>query len=276
MSDNKKEVLYSVYGPKNLQEMTAHELAEKQKETDLVLISCGATENHSGHLPLGADTYQGEFLVKRTHEKLMEMGIKSIPGFTIPFGVESNAFERSSMYGNCSLRPETLIAVVKDLILSLHRQGFKKFAIIENHAENNASLHVAAKSLADEYGVHCIVLDWIPPMNDRWPAILKNTKHQGHGGEDETACVLAAVPNLVNLTNVKPWYREESKETPVEFSGLQYYGGAVGIYFPVEEDKCPGYVGDPAAATIEEGLACYDAYADWMARVIRKYFYPSK
>lgn len=270
-----KEVLYQVHGPKNMPEMTAEELRGLQKKTDLVLISCGATENHSAHLPLGADTYQGDYLVKRTHEKLMEMGILSVPGFTIPFGVETNAFERDSNYGNCSLRPETFIAVLKDLVLSLHGHGFRKFAIIENHAENNASLHVAAKSLADEHGVHCLILDWIPPMNDKWPHMLKNTKHQGHGGEDETACVLAAVPQLVRLEGVEPWYPEATGEEPLEFSGLQYYGGAVGVYFPVKEDKSPGYVGDPASATAEEGEACYDAYATWMAKVIKKYFYPA-
>jgi len=267
------EVLYEVKGPKNIQEMTAYELKEKLEKTDLFLLSCGATENHSFHLPIGSDNYQGEYLVKRTAEKLLELGIESVPGFTVPFGVETNSFERGSLFGNCSLKPSTLIAVLKDLIMSLHKHGFKKFVMILNHAENWGPMQVAAQELYEEKEIECLCVNWIPPMNDFWPTVLKNTKHQGHGGEDETACVLAAVPKLVHTEGAKPWYHEEKGDEEVAFSGLFYYGGAAGIYAPLREDTSPGYVGDPAAATAEAGEACYAAYAEWIAKVVKKYFY---
>jgi len=270
------EVLYEVRGPKSLPEMTAAELAAAQQETDLILISLGATENHATHLPLGSDNFQGDYLIKRTAEKLAAIGIKAVPGFTIPFGVKSNAFERQSFYGNCDLKPDTLKAVLKDVITSLHGHGFNKFVLILNHAENWAVMQVAAHELGEEHGIRCLTVNWIPPMNDFWPTVLKNTKHQGHGGEDETACVLAAVPNLVHLDGVKPWYHPETGEPDVEFGGLYYYGGAAGIFTPGQPDASPGYVGDPAAATQEAGEACYNAYAEWIAKVVKKHYYPSK
>jgi hypothetical protein len=55
--------------------------------------------------------------------------------------------------------------------------------------------------------------------------------------------------------------------------GLDYYGGSVGIFTPVCEDKSPGYIGDPADATPEEGILCYDAYAKWIAQVADKYLF---
>jgi creatinine amidohydrolase len=268
------EVLYEVKGPKNMQEMTAYELADLLKETDLFLMSCGATENHSFHLPIGSDNYQGEYLVKRTAEKLADLGIKSVPGFTVPFGVETNSFERQSLFGNASLKPSTFIAVLKDLIKSLHEDGFNKFVMILNHAENWAPMQVAAQELYEEYGIKCLAVNWIPPMNDFWPTVLKNTKHQGHGGEDETACVLATVPKLVHHEHAKPYYHDDHPEADVDFGGLFYDGGAAGIYAPLSPDNSPGYIGDPASATAEAGEACHNAYAEWIAKVVRKYFYP--
>ena len=39
---------------------------------------------------------------------------------------------------------------------------------------------------------------------------------------------------------------------------LYYYGGSVGVFTPVEKylDHSPGYIGDPADATSEEGINC--------------------
>ena len=53
--------------------------------------------------------------------------------------------------------------------------------------------------------------------------------------------------------------------------GLGYYGGAMAVYAPTGTAQCPGYVGDPADATIEAGEKCYDLYADWISDVVIKY-----
>lgn len=264
------EVLYEVKGPKNITEMTAVELKDRLEETDMIVFSFGAIENHGKHLPLGCDTFQGNMLVRRVAEKLSQKGMPAIPGFAIPFGIQTNQFERTDNFGNCYLNQSTLISVTKDLVLSLTKSGLKKFVFCVSHAENLACMHVVAKDLADEYGITCIVVNWIPPMSDEWPKILKNERHQGHGGEDETSCTMAAVPKLVNLNNLPSWYPPEIGEN-IKMDGLDYYGGAVGIYTPLGTPQCPGYVGNPADATAETGKKCYDLYAEWISQVVSKY-----
>lgn len=266
------ETLYEVKGPKSIVEMTAEELKEAMKETDTVILSFGAIENHSVHLPMGADYFQANVLIRRVYEELLALGHKSVPGFAVPFGVETNHFERDHLFGNCYLTQKTFIAMAEDLCLALHSHGFNRFVLCLNHSENNAALHVVAKDLADLHGIKSVVADWVPPMNDFWPTVLTNAEHQGHGGEDETACVMAAVPGLVHLEGVEPYYADPD-EKQVKMDGLHYYGGAVGVYVPVKEDKSPGYIGDPADATAEEGILCYDAYAKWIAQVADKYLF---
>ena len=75
------KTIYSVKGPKTMMEMTAVELMEAMKETKTIILSFGAIENHGAHLPLGADYYQAEALIRCTYEALLEKGHKTIPGF---------------------------------------------------------------------------------------------------------------------------------------------------------------------------------------------------
>lgn len=264
------ETLYEVKGPKSIMEMTAPELKEAMKETDIVILSFSAIENHAAHLPIGSDYFQALMLIRSVYEGLLDLGIKSVPGFAIPLGVDTNHFERDDLFGNVPLHQSTFIAVVKDLVLGLKKNGFNKFVLCMNHCENNAALHVAAKDLAEDHGIESVVADWVPPMNDFWPTVCVNAEHQGHGGEDETACVLAATPKLVKAENTPPYYYDEPT-MEVKMSGLHYYGGAVGVYCPVRKDVTPGYIGNPSDATAETGIKCYEAYGAWIAKVVQKY-----
>ncbi len=266
------ETLYEVKGPKTLLELTSTELEELLKETQTVILSFGAIENHSLHLPMGADYFQANILIRRVYECLLEMGRKTVPGFVVPFGTNTNKFERDKFIGNACLNEKTFIDMSEDLILPLHATGVELCIPIVNHSENEAALNTAAKDLANRYNIKSVVTDWVPPHNDFWPTVLKNPEHQGHGGEDETACTMVAVPNLVKAEGVPSWYPPED-EKPVPFSGLYYYGGSVGVFMPTKEDTCPGYVGDPADATPEEGILCYNAYAKWIAAVADKYLF---
>lgn len=268
------ETLYSVKGPKSIVEMTAVELEEAMKESDTVILSFGAIENHGCHLPFGADYFQANVLIRCVYEQLLKLGHKAVPGFAVPFGVQTNKFERQgkNLFGNVYLNERTFIDMVEDLVLALHETGFQRFVLCLNHSENHSALNVAAKDLANRYNIKSIVADWVPPHNDFWPTVLKNAEHQGHGGEDETACVMAAVPELVHTENAEPYYAPDDGK-PVKMGGLYYYGGAVGVFMPVTEDQSPGYIGDPADATPEEGYLCYEAYAKWIAQAADKYLF---
>lgn len=270
------KTLYSVKGPKSIVEMTAPELKAALSETDAVILSFGAVENHGSHLPLGADYFQANVLIRCVHEALLALGHKAVPGLAVPFGTQTNKFERqgANLFGNVYLNEKTFIALAEDIILALHEAGFNKFILCLNHSENHSALNVAAKDLANRYGITSIVADWVPPHNDFWPTVLKNAEHQGHGGEDETACVMAAVPELVQLDGVDGYYAPEDEKS-VKMGGLYYYGGAVGVFSPSPRypDCSPGYIGDPADANAEEGIVCYEQYAKWIAQVADKYLF---
>ena len=51
-----------------------------------VIVPMGATEQHGGHLPLGADTMQGIDMCRRTAAVLAREGVPLLVGPAIPFG----------------------------------------------------------------------------------------------------------------------------------------------------------------------------------------------
>ena len=119
---NDWKTLYEVKGPKSLMELTAVELKELMDQgADTVILSFGAVENHGSHLPLGADWFQANVLIRRVHEELTALGHKSVPGFPVPFGVQTNQFEREgkNLFGNCPISERTFIDMAEDLCLSL-------------------------------------------------------------------------------------------------------------------------------------------------------------
>jgi creatinine amidohydrolase len=106
---------------------------------DAVIIPVGAVEQHGPHLPLAVDAIIGEAVA---HAVSAETGIPVVP--TLTYGVSGS---HGDFGGTIALRPETLIAVVQDVIDSLHDSGIRQFILLNGHIWNNGSLDVSAEKL---------------------------------------------------------------------------------------------------------------------------------
>ncbi|WP_405546709.1 creatininase family protein [Streptomyces phaeochromogenes] len=120
------------------------ELTWQQAETtataqNAVIIPVGATEQHGPHLPLAVDT-----LICRA----VALGVSALTGVPVvpplSFGVSAS---HGDFGGTVALRPETLIAVVEDVIDSLYASGVRQFILLNGHIWNNGALDVSAEKL---------------------------------------------------------------------------------------------------------------------------------
>ena len=273
MKFNQQDLLYEVRGPKGLFEMTMTELKEEITQTEIVLVSCASTEPHGPHLPLGSDTLQGSYLLRKVWARLREFGIKCVIGPVVPFGIATNRFERSQPWlGNLYLSPSTYRELLREICLRLIEMGLRKIVLVVNHVENDSVMQTVARELADDQKAQVIVTNGFKYTRSHYGRILRSTQKDGHGGEAETARVMACAPRLVNTAEIKPYHPEPVPEVPIEEDVLPYLGGCVGVYFPWgNQTENPGYVGDPGLATVEVGDETYDVMADWIARVTKKY-----
>ncbi|WFE29968.1 creatininase family protein [Solwaraspora sp. WMMD791] len=120
-------------------DLTWPEAGQTATMVDAVIIPVGATEQHGPHLPLAVDTLICD-AVARDVSALT--GVPVVP--PIGYGVSAS---HGDFAGTIALRPETLIAVVEDVIDSLHASGVRQFILLNGHIWNAGSLDVSAEKL---------------------------------------------------------------------------------------------------------------------------------
>ena len=259
---------YVVEGPKSLPEMTWPEVAAARERTEIVLIGVGSCEAHGHHMPLGTDTIQGADGARRIAARLEQEGILALPGPAIPFGVSD---EYMSFPGTVTLRPSTLMAVLRDVCSSLARHGFRKIALLMPHDGNFGAMHAAAQGLTAEGIARVLVLNWLPVVRSHYPQILASKRPEGHGGEGETARMLASQPELVHLDRAVACHPERREPLPWDIP--PYFGGAV-FDAPVDFRAVapPGSIGDPGLATRETGEKLHAIITEWACDIIKRHF----
>ena len=119
--------------------LTWPEAGDAARAVDAVIIPVGAVEQHGPHLPLNVDT---------TICEAVALGVSALTGVPVipplSYGVSAS---HGGFAGTVALRPETLIAVVEDVIDSLHASGIRQFVLLNGHIWNNGSLDVSAEKL---------------------------------------------------------------------------------------------------------------------------------
>jgi len=125
--------------PVRWEHMTWPEARDAAAALNAVIIPVGATEQHGPHLPLAVDTLLGNAVA---------LGVSAVTGVpVIPplcYGVSASHGDFS---GTISLRPETMINVVEDVIDSLYARGIRQFILLNGHIWNSGVLDVSAEKL---------------------------------------------------------------------------------------------------------------------------------
>ncbi len=126
----------------NYQDLTMQEVKENISEYKLAILPIGAIEAHGAHLPLGTDN----FLARAISEKVAaKTSAVLLP--TLPYG---QVWGLENFPGSINISNESLISFIYDIGVSLIRQGFKKFAVINGHIGNEVAIKIAARKLYDE------------------------------------------------------------------------------------------------------------------------------
>ena len=104
---------------------------------DRIVLPIGSTEQHA-YLSLATDSILAERAAVEAAEAL---GVPVLP--VLPYGITP----RFGAYpGSPSLRPETFLGVVTDILDSLYGQGFRRLMLLNGHGGN-----APARALAEEW-----------------------------------------------------------------------------------------------------------------------------
>jgi len=246
-----------------LQEMSWPEVEEVLKRTDIILLPVGATEQHGHHLPLGVDTYVPMHAAERI-ARAADVPIAP-PVWFAP------CEWHMGLPGTISLKPTTMIALMRDICHSLRRHGFKNFIALNGHTSGaNPSLLSAADEIQVEMpDVRLYVADVVLMA---WEACQKVCEADilFHADEIEASQMLVARKDLVHLEKTRPIIPQgKSRFIKTDYSDN---GDQLLCRLTASDwlERTPeGQIGDPTIATEEKGKAMMDALVENVVEFIK-------
>lgn len=194
-----------------LQDLTWQEVESYLEDERIVLVPIGSTEQHGPAGPLGVDTF---VTVTLCEDVAQRSGVVVAP--PLWYGDSSH---HGGFPGTISLRPDTLVEVVRDVARSLARHGFDRIVLVNGHKGSNLPALTSAVRVLHEDELPEVLFAVADPLHlarSAAPTIKDVREH--HAGELELSHVLSRFPGSLRMDRL---------EAPdVDFE--EVFGGFVG------------------------------------------------
>lgn len=126
-----------------LQHQTWQEVEVYLSQSKGIILPIGSTEQHGPNGLIGTDALCAEVIARGVGETS-----HALVGPTIGVGI---AVHHMGFAGSMTVRPSTLIAIIRDYVLSLARHGFRQFFFINGHGGNIATVQAAFSEIYAEF-----------------------------------------------------------------------------------------------------------------------------
>jgi creatinine amidohydrolase len=234
--------------PKEVQHLSAADFAASPFE--IVILPLGSLESHGPHLPFGTDALTAYLIAQEVASR--------VPGTAVLPPVNYGVSEHYKEFPfTASLQFETEIALLRDILESVYREGIRKVFVMNGHDGNIAPIEIAARSTKVAHpDIKIVSLDaWWQVVGDLVPpGFFEVWNGLGHGGEGETSMSLALFPELCDLSKAAGVVPELPPHVDVKwrFSELTDTGAS----------------GDPTKASREKGLKMRQVLVDAVVDVL--------
>jgi creatinine amidohydrolase len=222
----------------------------EHKRFEKVILPLGSLESHGPHLPFGTDALTAYLIA-------LEIA-KRVPKTVVLPPVNYGVSEHYRQFPfTVSLQFETEVALLRDILESVHREGIRKVFIMNGHDGNIAPIEIAARTAKVAHPDFRIVsLDaWWKMVGELVPAgFFEVWNGLGHGGEGETSICLALFPELCDLA--------------VAAGVVPHLPPYVDIKWTFDELTNTGASGDPTKGTREKGLKMKEILVNAMVEML--------
>jgi creatinine amidohydrolase len=134
-----------------VQDVNWMQLEEYLRGDDRIVLPFGSIEQH-GYLSLGVDMILSERVSVEAAEPL---GVPVMP--SLPYGITPYF---AAYPGSPTLSVETYQAVVRELLESLHGQGFRRFLLVNGHGGNDPGGAAATAWAGERPGTQVVWHNW--------------------------------------------------------------------------------------------------------------------
>jgi creatinine amidohydrolase len=180
-----------------LPEMTWPEARDALAQARVALLPVGSFEQHGPHGTFEVDTARAYAFGKLLAARMVPRAVLA-PAINV--GV---SFHHMNFPGTITLRPETFIAAVCDVVWSLHQHGLERFLLLNGHGGNIPSLGVAIVKLQEELGVKVAWTSFTSLGREVVEARV-TSESKGHACEGEISQALFLAPHTVRQEALTP------------------------------------------------------------------------
>ncbi|MBF9221669.1 creatininase family protein [Hymenobacter ruricola] len=220
----------------------------------VVVLPWGATEAHNYHLPYATDNYQSDYVAAEAARRAWEQGAKVVVLPCVPFGVNTGQLDITL---DINMSPSTQLALLRDVVQVLARQGIPKLVILNGHGGNDFR-QILRELQAEFPTVFLSTLNWFRAAD--------RNQYFGapgdHADELETSVMQHIAPELVRpLVEAGDGAAKQFRIAALR----QGWAWAQREWSQVSADTG---VGNPAAATAEKGAAFLEAVTTNIGRFL--------
>ncbi|ROR21002.1 creatinine amidohydrolase [Comamonas sp. BIGb0124] len=234
------------------------------RENTVVVLPCGAIEQHGPHLPCSVDSVIASGVIGKALERLPS----DVRAFAMPPITYGKSEEHLHFPGTMTLTGTTLLSTLVEIGESVYRSGFRKLLLANGHGGQPQVLEMAARELRLRHGDFVIVpfgVSRLPSAASRQVG-EQEKKLAMHAGHSETALMLALAPDTVHME------RAIANFPPAFPSKMLSSDGRPACAWVARDFGPTGIIGDPTTATREQGEEILDTLADsWVQALTELY-----
>ncbi len=247
-----------------LTQLTWPEVRAALPSVRLAVIPTGSTEQHGPHMTLETDTALAVEFARKLAARFSGKLLVTPP---IAIGISDHHMH---FPGSMTIRPETFLALGKDMVASLARHGLRKFLFLNGHGGNRAILSTLCTQIRAELHVEVGACTWFFLVND---LIVKRVGLQRiHACEIEASVGLHLAPRLVRRDKLT-----KGKEKPYPYDHTNpRQSWSVEVPYLWDELTSNGSFGDASRATEALGQELYSAALDRLSRFVKDFITPGK
>lgn len=238
--------------------LTAEELRARAEADALVIVPIGSLEQHGPHLVTGVDIVLAGAVAERTARRLAAAGAPTVVTPTVWTGL---AEHHMAFGGTVTLDYDAFAAILRGILRSAHRCGFRRAMLLNGHGGNAEAVAVAASAASTEFGMKVAAGTYWHLIGGAFAPILERQAGVLHACEAETSMMMALRPDSVRRARMDEAHGPGSTRVDGQPPTL-----ALRRSF---RDVSPsGVIGDARAATAAKGEHLLDTAAERIAAML--------